>query len=369
MKEFIENPSEKQNENELAMGTGEGESTPSPYPPRGCEDGAADLEPPLSNRLITVRDQHKIVAKDTGGSIEVYPSMLVRKRERSPDEIKFYDMLARFGKKGNLSAQLRGKIDHFSMSSRFRLLQRLGTISREDPPFMVTLTYRSGSVTLRDAKKDLKKWRSRMDRRFGTKIETKEPYIRKDGLPGIRKRCKYEANWAGSWRFELTTGRGTGAVKATPHFHILVWCEEWYEMSHQELDFIMSEMWCEVTGDGGPDRMKYGCRIDQSSGDQTKIKNYMLGHHGKKTDQEVMNGGRHWGFLHRELLQIGKPTQTIPLTSVDRHEYDRISATLIASRSGTEKQDLSYLKETHTVMAPHERTRLFRHLGLGNTGQ
>jgi len=366
MKEFTEDLSEKQNENEFALGTGEGESTPSPYPPCGVDDGSYAYEPPLSNRLISVRANQKRASKKTGGSIEVYPSMLVRKRDRSPEEQEYYDMLARFGKQGKLTATTRGKIDHFSNASRFRMLKRLGSISREDPPFMVTLTYRSGSVTFQQAKKDLQKWRKRMDREFGIRHETKEPYIRKDGLPATRKRYKYEPKWSGSWRFEVTTGRGKRAKGATPHFHILVWCEDWYEMNDQELDHILSEMWCEVTGDGGPDRMKYGCRIDQSGGDQTKIKNYMLGHHGKKTDQEATGAGRHWGFLNKELLQLGKPTQTVTLTPEQRIELDRLTARLIASRRGTETQDLTDLKETHCVLGPYDRQRIFRHLGVGN---
>ena len=242
------------------------------------------------------------------------------------------------------------------------MLKKLGSIGREDPPFMVTLTYRSGSVTLKQAKKDLLKWRSRMDREFGTRHETAEPYIKKNGLPGIRKRYKYEAKWSGAWRFEVTTGRGKRAKSATPHFHILVWCEQWHEMNHEQLDFIMSEMWCDVTGDGGPDRMKYGCRIDLSSGDQTKIKNYMLGHHGKKTDQEAIDAGRHWGIMNESLLRIGEPTATYPMTSEQRIKYDRICSKLIAKRRDMDPKDISDLKETHTVMRPFDIYRIIEFL-------
>ena len=359
MNEFTPNRDPKQAYVNDGVG---GKTGPSSCPTHGGADGGQSDEPPLSNRLISIRASSKLESQDTGGAIQMYPSMLVRKRERSEREVAYYDMLARFGKQGRENASGRGKIDHFSNASRFRMLKKLGELGREDPPFMVTLTYRSGSVTLRDAKKDLLKWRSRMDRQFGIRHESSEPYIRKDGLPGIRKRYKYEAKWAGSWRFEITTGRGTRAKGATPHFHILVWCDEWHGMDYKELDFIMSEMWCEVTGDGGPDRMKYGCRIDQSGGDQTKIKNYMLGHHGKKTDQEVMNGGRHWGMMNEELLQVGKPKAVYNLNPTQRHRLDRILAKLIAVRRGRDKRDLSRCSDIHTVIGPHEAYRLIEYL-------
>ena len=244
-------------EEETCLGEGDGKALPYPRPPRGR--GSVRNELPLSNKLISVRANRKKGCQDTGGSIELFPSMAVRKRDYSDLEQDYYDMIARFGKKSRVGGSRRGQIDHFSNSARFRMLKKLGSIGREDPPFMVTLTYRSGSVTFEQAKKDLKKWRSRMDREFGIRHESAESYIRKDGLPAIRKRYKYEGTWAGSWRFEVTTGRGTRARGATPHFHILVWCDAWHSMNLQELDHRLSEIWCEVTGDGGEDRMKFGC--------------------------------------------------------------------------------------------------------------
>jgi hypothetical protein len=205
----------------------------------------------------------------------------------------------------------------------------------------------------------------RMDREFGIRHETTEPWIRKDGLPAMRKRYKYEGTWAGSWRFEVTTGRGTRAKSATPHFHILVWCDEWHSMNMDELDHRLSEIWCEVTDDGGEDRMKYGCRIDRSAGDQTKIKNYMLGHHGKKTDQEATGGGRHWGIFNEELLRIDEPSAVYNLTPEQRHKLDRILAKLIANRRKFgETRDLSQLKRIDTVLGPMNTHRLLKFLEL-----
>ena len=359
--EFKRNTGETQHKD--ITRTGEGKALPSTRPPCGTSEGSLD-EPPLSNRLITVRANQKKASKDTGGQIEIFPSMLVRKRDRSESEQEYYDLLARFGKKSRQSGAVRGQIDHFSMPARFRMLKKLGSIGREDPPFMVTLTYRSGTVSFKQAKKDLKKWRSRMDRLFGIRHETTEEYQDKAGFHKLRKRYTYEGTWAGSWRFEVTTGRGTRAKGATPHFHILVWCEDWHEMNMDALDHMLSEMWCDITGDGGEDRMEYGCRIDYSGGDQTKIKNYMLGHHGKKTDQEATKAGRHWGIFNEELLRVGEASAVVSLDPKQRHKLDRILSKLIATRTDRETKDLSDCNYIHTVLGPFNARRLLEFLEL-----
>ena len=359
MKEFSVLCSAKQ---EVVSGKGEKHAQFSALPLQGM--AKSSLELPLSNKLISVRDQRKIVSRDTEGKVEIYPSMLVRKRDRSASEQDYYDMQARFGRKSRVGGSKRGKIDHFSDAARGRMMNKLGTIGREDPPFMVTLTYRSGSVTFEQAKKDLTKMRKRMDREFGIVHESSEPFVRKDGLPSVKKRKKYEPTWSGAWRFEVTTGRGKRAKASTPHFHILVWCHDWYEKDMNELDHTLSKMWCEVTGDGGQDRMKYGCRIDQSGGDQTKIKNYMLGHHGKKTDQEATCAGKHWGILNKDLLLIGQPNKSYKVSAAQRRKLDRITAKLIASkRKHRQVRDLSDLKETHLCLRPYDIHRIMEYLG------
>ena len=348
----------------FAKGNVEGSASAPLTPPSAGEESRVL---PLSNKLIAVRDVRKMYAKDTAGTIEIYPSMLVRKRDYTPNEQDYYDLMYRFGKKSRLSGSTRGKIDHFSNQARYRMLKQLGSIGREDPPYMVTLTYRSGSTTFDQAKKDLKKLRSRLDREFGIKHETIEEYTNKAGFQKLRKRQKYEGKWTGVWRFEVTTGRGKRAKGATPHFHILVWCDEWHHMDLNVLDHTVSKIWCEVTKDGGEDRMKYGCDIKPSQGDQTKIKNYMLGHHGKKTDQEELGSGKHWGTINKEHLRIGQPSKVYKMTPVQRNQFDRITRQLISRRRGKESRDLSDLKETHTVVSPYETVRILQHLGIKNS--
>lgn len=351
---------QRRQSNESHGGIGVSASAPL-SPPRGVGD-RVDL--PLSNKLISARAIRKIGAKDTGGKIQLYPSMLVRKRDYSDSEQDYYDMIARFGKKSRVGGSIRGKIDHFSNEARFRMLKKLGTIGRADPPFMLTLTYRSGSTTFEQAKKDLKKLRMRLDREYGIRHETTEEWTNKAGFTKLRKRYKYEPKWAGVWRFEVTTGRGKRARGATPHFHILVWCDQWHQMDLQEVDRTISSAWCEVTKDGGEDRMKYGCDIKPSSGDQTKLKNYMLGHHGKKTDQEATEAGRHWGIHNEHLLQMGEPIGEYNMTSDQRNKFDRISKKLIAKRRGLDERDISDLKETHLVLSPYETLKILEFIGV-----
>ena len=339
---------------------GDGKDLPFPHPPRGWGNEVHEL--PLSNKLISVRAERKKGVKGTTGSIKIFPSMLVRKRDYSQAEQDYYDMIARYGQKSRQSGSIRGKIDHFSDAARFRMLKQLGSIGREDPPHMCTLTYRSGSANFEQSKKDLRKFSKRLDREFGISHKTTEPYIRKDGLPDLRTRIKYEPQWAGVWRFEVTTGRGTRAKGATPHFHILVWCDEWHELDPYELDHRISNIWCEVTKDGGEDRMRYGCDIKASHGDQTKLKNYMLGHHGKKTDQEAVGAGKHWGMMNKHLLNVGQTTAEYELTADQRNKYDRITRQIIARRTGTEARDINDLRETHTVLSPWETSRLLDYL-------
>ena len=357
---YLENQDTDGSEENNVLGKEDGKALPSTYPPRGL--GSETHELPLSNKLISVRDNRKKASSVTGGSIKVFPSMLVRKRDYTKMEEDYYAMIARYGKKSREGGSIRGQIDHFSNDARFRMLKQLGSIGREDPPFMMTLTYRSGSVTFKQSKDHLATFRKRLDREFGIAHETIEEYTTKAGFQKLRKRKKYEPQWAGVWRFEVTTGRGARAVTATPHFHILVWCHDWHEIDMNELHYRVSEIWCDVTGDGGEDRMQYGVDIKPSLGDQTRLKNYMLGHHAKKTDQEAVGAGKHWGMLNRSLLQIDEPSAEYIMTPEQRKRYDRITRELIARRRGTEARDISDLKETHCVISPFDTMRVLRYL-------
>jgi len=292
--------------------------------------------------------------------------MLVVERERSEDEEHWYYLLSRWGRSKNKRGSVkRGKIDHFSRSARFRMLKKLGTIGRQDPPFMLTLNYRSGAVDAGTAKRHLDTYRKWLDRQYGEASFEKEEYVTKSGFHKWRKRWSYKGNWGGVWRYEVTTGRGKRAVAKTPHFHILIWYDGWQGMAegeHVQLQRKLSERWCEITGDVDEDRIKYGCRLDRSDGNQVRIKNYMLGHHGKKTDQEACGSGKHWGMLNAHTLQIDESSKEVTLTPKERARLARIVAKLIAKRTGRRPRDLSSVDYVHAVASPWDIGRILENI-------
>jgi hypothetical protein len=292
--------------------------------------------------------------------------MLVMERDRSEEEDDWYALLSRWGRsKGKHGVKNRGKIDHFSANARFRMLKALGTIGRMDPPFMLTLTYRSGAVEAKTAKRHLDTFRKWMDREFGQSSFEVVDHVTKSGFHTLRKRYKYQGDWGGVWRFEVTTGRGPKAKAKTPHFHILIWYDAWHEMSELELDHVrdlLAERWCRITGDIDEDRLRYGCRLDKSRGDQTKIKNYMLGHHGKKTDQEACGSGKHWGMLNSSNLALNESSDEIALLPKERARLARIVAKLIAKRIGRRPRDISSVDQIHAVLSPWDIRRVLEHL-------
>ena len=104
----------------ILSGKGEKHAQFSALPPKGTAKTANEL--PLSNKLILVRDRRKMVISETEGKVEVYPSMLIRKRDRSDLEQDYYDMMARYGKKSRVGGSTRGKINHFSTDERGRMV-------------------------------------------------------------------------------------------------------------------------------------------------------------------------------------------------------------------------------------------------------
>ena len=190
----------------------------------GGSDRARADDPSLSNRVISGQHPENILVKmsknESSAILQAYPSMLVMKREKTDLEQYWYDLLARWGKSRNKNGPIkRGKIDHFSDQARFRMLRRLGEIGRQDPPFMLTLTYKSGTVNVEQAKKHLYALHKWMNRQWGESSYKLVDHVTSQGFHTVRRKYSYKGLWGGIWRWEMTTGRGKRAVKATPHFH------------------------------------------------------------------------------------------------------------------------------------------------------
>jgi hypothetical protein len=268
--------------------------------------------------------------------------MMVRERhlpieeaiERHEYSIAMKDIIANGSKRAK-----RGRIQGFSKKSRYRLLRKVGSVGRHDPPWFLTLTYRSGTVDFETSKRHLERFTKmlvRMDEDFG-----------------------------GFWRLEQTTGKGKRALSKTAHYHILGYCQAWCEMSEnefREVVQVMKEKWCKVTGDGGQDRMEHGLKITKSYGNQCKIHNYLLGHNLKKGDQIVCGGGRPWGIIGKDNLELGRYQKKTRLTPKQRSVYDRIVAKLISRRSSRKTFGLARIKETHLVLDAFNQKRLLDYI-------
>ena len=148
----------------------------------------------------------------------------------------------------------------------------------------------------------------------------------------------------------------------TPHFHLLSWCTEWWEMDWHELEHKLKTDWCRITEDGGPDRYKFGCQLIAKTMNSPQLKNYMLAHHNKKTDQEACKGGKHWGILGRRHLALGQYQKKARLTAKQRAALDRISRRLLAERTGSAPRDNSRFKEVRLVLDGWDQRRLLKHI-------
>jgi hypothetical protein len=207
-----------------------------------------------------------------------------------------------------------------------------------------------------------------MDREFGQSSFEVVDYVTKSGFHGLRKRYNYKGDWGGMWRYEVTTGRGKKAVSKTPHFHVLVWYEPLHEMTEGELNHVrdlLAERWCRITGDIDEDRLRYGVKFECKGGDQVRVKNYMLGHHGKKADQEACGDGRHWGILNSDNLALNESSDEIPLLPKQRARLARISAKLIATRKGRRPRDISSVDNILTVLSQWDIRRLLEYIKEG----
>jgi len=292
----------------------------------------------LGNRAIS---HHAVLQASVHAGLEIYPTTLIRRRKRTIEEAIEAVEISHFQKTRDKSRdKKRGKVGGFSQKSNFRLLQKLGRVGRYDPPFMLTVNYRSGAPEANDCKRH---------------------------LDNLTKWLRREHGGAGIWRLEETTGKGKRAKDRTPHFHILVWNGGWHDFSQPDLEHLRDQIamkWCKITEDVDEDRLKYGVNLKSSNGDVTRMKNYLVGHTRKKSEQDACNKGRHWGIFNALELQLGQARETLTLTPTQRAVYDRITAKLIATRGKGKRKarNLGPVRETHLVLDPWQQGRLMRYI-------
>lgn len=203
----------------------------------------------------------------------------------------------------------RGKIKVFSTRSLRRFMSYMVRIGRQDPPIMLTLTYRE-EVNWQTSKNDLRTFLMFISR-------------------------KWDA--AGGWRLEM---QKRGVI----HFHVLAW--NFAHMCEGELtdsERIMKERWCKITGQGSdPDRMREGLQVTLC-GNDTAARRYVAGHAAKQ-DQLAYGKGRHWGLFNRKKLQLDIPAEEAALTIKQVYAFNRALRNWQSAYNGGKRYD--YNKRT-----------------------
>lgn len=243
-----------------------------------------------------INEQTASPCGEKGSKVALYKNMVVCERYMTLEEAIERAEWASIERRGGK----RKKIGAMSKKSKLGLLKGLGTIGRPDPPLMVTLTYR-------------------------LKVD---PKVAKRNLHVFNQWLKRKYNAGTGWRLECQTNKHKNV-----HFHTLVWgdCANLSEVDFNIMEYTLKAKWCKITGDGGPDRMRYGCHVVQSDGSARAV-NYLIGHSVKKTDQEATDHGRHWGFTNRKVLMMGQPIENGDLTVRQTIALRRFSFRLINSR-------------------------------------
>jgi len=251
-----------------------------------------------------IKSQTAKTSRLWGGKIRTFPAGFEVVRALSAEEIE-----RRFGmrKKGGWNSK-RGEVKKFTDKSLVRCISTYSKIGREDPPMMVTLTYRS-EVKWETSKEDLRMFFQWIQREIGG---------------------------AGVWRLEV---QKRGVI----HYHVLVWspCANDREVGRFEaMEMQLKRKWCEITGQGfDEDRMREGLHI-RPCGNDAAARRYLAGHSIKK-EQQAYYKGRHWGIFNRKALDIGKAREEINLTDKQLVWINRIHARRIAARNGGRKFDFN----------------------------
>jgi hypothetical protein len=164
--------------------------------------------------------------------------------------------------------QKRRKVQGLSGKSRYRLIQFLATIGRDDPGFFVTLTYWRFTDDWAEWKRHLRAFVESL-RRFA------------DGVCGV-------------WRLEFQE-------RGAPHYHLLLWFDE--PVDRGSLDAHCREAWLRIIDQDAPETRAYAVTVDPIM-DMRSSAFYLSVYQSKdKNDRKDIQTGRLWGCIGRERLQ------------------------------------------------------------------
>lgn len=173
----------------------------------------------------------------------------------------------------------RSKIKGFSINSRRRLLETIATVKKDaDLPLFVTLTYPEKFPSVDRAKRDLKVFIQRLNRKYPQ---------------------------AGAiWKLEPQE-------RGAPHYHLLVWgCK-----LHDLFPFVVNN-WYDIAGDG--DKNHYLFHAGMLRGSQpcvSKVRSWRgvwsyaakyLGKTFQVAEWGKLWTGRFWGVISRENIPVGE---------------------------------------------------------------
>jgi len=173
----------------------------------------------------------------------------------------------------------RGGIKGFSRQSRRRLLELIASVRRDaELPVFITLTYPDKFPTVERAKRDLKVFEQRIQRRFD--------------------RC------GGIWKLEPQE-------RGAPHFHLLVWGVDEVVM----LGWVVKN-WFEIAGDGDLNHFRFHSGLLKGSKPcVSKVKSWRgvwsyaakyLGKTFEVAGWGKLWTGRFWGVFNRQNINFGE---------------------------------------------------------------
>lgn len=176
----------------------------------------------------------------------------------------------------------RGKVKGFSKQSRRRLMQLIACVRKTaELPCFVTLTYPDRFPSVERAKRDLKVFLQRLDRKFD-----QVGYI---------------------WKLEPQQ-------RGAPHFHLLVW-----GVTAVDLFSWTARTWFEIAGDGDPNHFKFHAgMLKESKPCVQKVRSfrgvwsYASKYLGKTFEVAEWGStwtGRFWGVGKRENIPFGEKRQ------------------------------------------------------------
>jgi len=206
----------------------------------------------------------------------------------------------------------RGKIKGFSKQSRHRLMETIAFVKREaELPNFVTLTYPDDFPTVSRAKRDLKIFTQRLQRKY----------------PGA----------GGIWKLEPQE-------RGAPHYHLMIWGCDTSDLLQWTVD-----NWYQIAGNGDENHYKFHAGLLEGSEPCVQqvyswrgVWSYASKYLGKTFEVAEWGSqwtGRFWGTVKRENIPFGEFVE-MPATHTQVVKLMRYQRRFMAMRRGRDTNSL-----------------------------